>query len=141
MSNYQKKGNLGGYRPGSGRKPGQWSKKRILETEARNIAVQMILEDWQPMVDTLKTLALGNYYIDESPDGSPRTRIYKQSPDQRALSTLLEMVVGKPKQQLEHGGSINNPDAASAINTLAASIAGILKSKPVLKSNETATGK
>ncbi len=118
----------GGFRPGSGRKKGQKNKKTILENEARAILVDSILKDWEPMIETLKDIAMGKIKYSkvvgkDKVTGEDIEKIYTKPPSESALQELISMVVGKPKQEVS--GTINMPQ----LQDLTQKIADILQGK------------
>ena len=118
----------GGFRPGAGRKKGQKSKKTIVEAEARAILVDKVLQDWDPIIETMKDMALGRIkYIkvigQNKETGEDIVKVYTKPPSESALQELISMVVGKPKQEVS--GTINMPQ----LQALTQQIADILQGK------------
>jgi|GEM_PF-875556 hypothetical protein len=108
----------GGIRLGAGRKIGSISKKTIEEAAARGILVNRLLARWETVADTCLDLALGRIEYVRTEGG--RRRVYTRPPDARMLEAIIEIVIGKPKQNIE--GSINLPE----LQQLAADIRSIL---------------
>jgi len=95
----------GGKRPGAGRKIGSKSKKTIEQEKALEILREEIRKQWIPLLETKIQLAQGIYVEKKIPMGKNKMKviIYKKQPDSDSLEWLLEMVVGKPTQPIEHG--------------------------------------
>ena len=111
----------GGVRPGAGRKIGSINKKTIVEAEARGILVSRLLTQWQTIADVTLDLALGKMeYVNI--DGK-RIHAYTRLPDTKMLQTIIELVIGKPKQTID--GNVNIPE----LQQLATDIRSILTNK------------
>ncbi len=101
----------GGKRPGAGRKQGHLSNEQYAMLEARSEIVQRILTKWNQIIDTMITLALGNCYVEQSKNHE--RIVYKRPPDQKALTELIEIVIGKPKQNIDSHINISELDELS----------------------------
>lgn len=116
----------GGFRPGAGRRKGTRNKIPADSLEAKAQLNEKIIEQWNPIIETLLDIGLGNYYVDKSvtPD---EKKIYKQSPDKSALVELVQFVVGKPKQEVDtkHSGEINS----TSMDRLTGMVKNILEGK------------
>lgn len=109
----------GGKRFGAGRKKGHLSIEQEALNEARDNLVRRILNDWVPISETMLRSALGEYYVEKYKDG--KRYIYKKQPDWRCLLDLVEIVIGKPKLNID--SAINLP----AIDDLSTNIKKILE--------------
>jgi len=96
----------GGRRAGAGRPKGSYSKKHVLESEARTVLINSLLEDWEPIIEIAKKVSVGDYVV---PKG-------KMRPDTRLLMELVSFVVGKPKQ--EFNGTLNSPQVQQLTETM-----------------------
>ncbi len=88
--------NRGGIRVGAGRKKGLAT---IKAEEARNYAVQRIAEELEPILSGQIEMAKGAYYQTEDEEG--RKIVYRQLPDPRVASFLLNQIMGKAKETAE----------------------------------------
>ena len=127
-------GQNGGARPGSGRKKGKLSPHKIAENDARKLLTDRVLAKWNPLIDAKLDLALGNYYVEENKDGK-KIKVYVKVPNDNAITSLIEQVIGRPKASIE--GSISTPDIKDSIESLATSIRGILESNSPNTKEET----
>ena len=89
--------NRGGVRPGAGR-------KSRLEKYIGPIssAEQRIADRLPELIDNLLALAGGVWVEVEDKDGS--RRIYAEPPDRAANEYLINRIVGKPTERVEHDG-------------------------------------
>ena len=85
--------NRGGIRVGAGRKKGLAT---IKAEEARNYAVQRIAEELEPILSGQIEMAKGAYYEEITDDGE--RIVYRQMPDPRVASFLINQVIGKAKE-------------------------------------------
>jgi hypothetical protein len=85
----------GGARAGSGRKP-----KRDKDPDAILAAEARIRRRLPELVDNMFRLAEGVRVQEELPDGSPIT--YARPPDRQSIVYLMDRVMGKPIERLEH---------------------------------------
>lgn len=88
--------NRGGVRVGAGRKKGLATVKA---EEARNYAVQRIAEELEPILAGQIEMAKGAYYEETTEDGE--RIVYRQMPDPRVASFLINQVIGKAKETTE----------------------------------------
>lgn len=85
--------NRGGTRVGAGRKKGLAT---IKAEEARNYAVQRIAEELEPILAGQIEMAKGAYYEETTEDGE--RIVYRQMPDPRVASFLINQIIGKAKE-------------------------------------------
>ena len=114
--------------PGGGRPKGAKNKKTVVEEQARAILIESILQDWEPMIETLKDIAMGKIAYTkligkDKVTGEEIVKVYTKPPSESALQELISMVVGKPKQEVS--GTINMPQ----LQDLTQKIADILQGK------------
>lgn len=98
----------GGARPGAGKPKGYKHKNTIMQAEAKQKLIDMVLQKWQPLIETKIDLALGEVYVTKSkdtlvtdPQGRKVRIAYKKEPDGNAINDLVAYVAGKPTQTLE----------------------------------------
>lgn len=127
-------GKLGGYRPGSGRPKGLLGIKRQIELEAKERMVKRVAKDWSKLVNVLLEKALGKYYVEGTTKAGSKI-IYQVEPDIKAATTLIEYVIGKPKQTIDN--NIDGRIESASVDNLAASIQAILQGKALLKPTPT----
>ena len=121
------KGKKGGARPNAGRKKGGHNRIPPDAQEAKNQLNELVKNQWTPIIETLIRTGLGDYYEEKQITGD-LVKVYKASPDVKALTTLIEFVVGKPKQEVENSGSMKLE--SQAINDLTTTLRTILNKKP-----------
>ena len=104
----------GGYRPGAGRPRGSKNKTTVIEAEARSLLVNHILEKWKPIADTMISLALGKIKIVKI-EGK-YIRVYTRPPNFRAVKSIIETVIGKPKYEIS--SSVDVPQLEQLSNDI-----------------------
>lgn len=92
----------GGARPGAGRKP---KAERFAGPVAE--AEQRIADRLPELIDNLFVLAAGVRVQEADKDGG--VDIYTEPPDRRANEYLIDRVLGKPRQAVEHSGPDGGP--------------------------------
>lgn len=97
------KGQLGGKRPGAGRKKGTSS---IIADRARQAAMEIIEKELKPIL--LASIALAKGVFVEGEDGE----VYQTKPDVNAIKHLIDQIIGKPKESVDMniGGEIKLSD-------------------------------
>lgn len=96
--------NHGGARPGAGRKP----KADLFATPIRK-AEKRIADRLPFLVDKLFELSEGVLVESTRMDGTPY--VYKTPPDRQAATYLVDRIMGKPAQAIEHSGPNGDPIA------------------------------
>lgn len=86
-------GQNGGARPGSGRKPKDEKFKQPIAKAEKQIADKL---PW--LIDKMLELADGVYVEKIGVNG---TMVYQQAPDYKALSYLVDRIMGKPTERKE----------------------------------------
>ena len=92
---------LGGKRIGAGRKK---AGRTVTAEKMRECFVNEVAKKMPALVEAHMDLALGHHYEKMTETGV--MRIYKASPEQKAGQYLLDQGIGKPKESIEHSGSI-----------------------------------
>jgi len=90
----------GGRRPGAGRPA-----KHIIYESPIRVAEAKIRDRLPGIVDKLLELSEGIY--EEKPMGDEMVIVYRRRPDRQACEYLLDRLMGKPKQGVEHGGEVD----------------------------------
>jgi len=95
-----------------GNKEGEKTKgkrRKTLEKEALLLVMkEKILDRWGDLIDKKIELASGVFVMKPVViDGKVvDVKVYKEKPDGNALEYLFSMMVGKPKDEMEHSGTI-----------------------------------
>ncbi len=121
------RGPNGGARPGAGRKPGGKNiatlAKEIAVKKADEIAREIVLREWGPILEAQAKHAQGiSYMVLRAPDGSftratdekqidaacalgaNAFKIFTQSPNTQAFTSLRDTAFDKPIERHEHSG-------------------------------------
>jgi len=93
----------GGKREGAGRPRGSKDPKTIAKEKALEVLRNEILREWLPLIQTKIALANGVYVIKPIRQAGRvvDVKVYKEKPDSQSLEYLFNMVVGKPKENLD----------------------------------------
>lgn len=110
----------GGWR-GGGRPKGSKNKQTIQQNEALEYAREKIRSRLDDILEVKIKLALGERVWHESDSG----KAYLAKPDNRALTDLIEIVIGKPTQTIEH----KDEEGTTAVKKLGDDIRSILETK------------
>lgn len=92
----------GGTRPGSGRKP-----KLIKFAGPVADAEQRIADKLPTLVDTYLKLALGQIVVQRE-DNDGVTDLYAVAPEPKALTYLIDRIMGKPTERIEADVDVND---------------------------------
>lgn len=106
----------GGKRAGAGKPKGSRTKKTIHEAEARAILVKKVLTKWEPIIDTMMALALGQIKVarrKKLPSGQTIDVVYTKAPSEKMLQNLSEMLVGRAVQPISGGIDLPQLDQLS----------------------------
>jgi hypothetical protein len=87
----------GGARPGAGRKPKDEKFKQPIAKAEKKIADKL---PW--LIDQMMELATGVIVQEFDRDGAPR--VYQRPPDYKAISYLVDRIMGKPTERKEITG-------------------------------------
>lgn len=99
----------GGIRPGAGRPPGVIGHSHLKAIKIKEKLSDLFEEEAEALHRAQIDLAKGIFIGIEDPETHEIIRVYKKIPSSEAYRTLLEHIVGRPKQPLEHSGEINLP--------------------------------
>jgi hypothetical protein len=69
---------------------------------------EKILDKWGDLIDKKIELANGVYVMKPVVQNGKvvDVKVYKEKPDGQALEYLFSMMIGKPKDEVEHSGSV-----------------------------------
>jgi hypothetical protein len=84
----------GGRRTGAGGVKGQRRKKTILESEARDVLIKLILNRFDPIVSSLVKVSEGGYVVKDFDSQGHKLA----APNHQVALELISYIVGKPKQ-------------------------------------------
>ena len=96
----------GGVRPGSGRKKGSKATHTIQAEQARAHFIKRVTDELDPLIDAQLDLAKGVYVeqVVKTPSGERQVRVYQKEPENKAIDSLVQQTIGKPKESIEHTG-------------------------------------
>lgn len=97
------KGNAGG-------KLSAKKRKKTLEKEALLLVMkEKILDKWGDLIDKKIELANGVYVMKPVVQNGKviDVKVYKEKPDGQALEYLFSLMIGKPKDEVEHSGGVS----------------------------------
>ena len=123
----------GGFRPGSGRKPGKLSETTLERIKVENAVKQRIMSKADRLLDARFQLSQGcsylyridqdekgkkqpavlvtdpdeiKRYLDEEIDGESYYYVTTEKPDGKSIEDLFNRVFGKPKESVEMSGKL-----------------------------------
>ena len=90
----------GGKRPGAGRKKGCVAAHTLEASKMREYLIERVRQEMDALLEAKFALAKGHYFLGD--DG----KVYTKSPDSNSIQYLLNQSIGKPKETVEHSGSL-----------------------------------
>lgn len=105
----------GGKRKGAGRKKGSKGTHTLEAAKLREMYLNKVSERFAPIVQAQIDLAEGvllaepgTIVTDPISGKVYSARVYREKPDSKSLTYILDQSVGKPKETIEHQGEIKS---------------------------------